>query len=148
MKPGGQRPDPGRGPADFFDLFQIEWVRSFLAAYPQVRMEFVLDDAEGRSGGEGIDVALRAAHLVDDNLIGHKIIATQLIWSQVLRTSPLEELLRRSHRWATTTVCHSRSHRPGDVAPEGPEASEIQVSSRFRANTARAVLRRGSRGFG
>src|SRR5882757_2111945 len=31
-------------PADFFDLFQIEWVAEFLAAYPQVRLEFVLVD--------------------------------------------------------------------------------------------------------
>src|ERR1700760_2648464 len=64
-------------PADFFDLFQIEWVAEFLAAYPQVRLEFVLDDAKADLVGDGIDVALRAAHLVDDNLIGHKIIATQ-----------------------------------------------------------------------
>src|SRR6202012_2361485 len=47
-------------PADFFDLFQIEWVAEFLAAYPQVRMEFVLDDAKADLVGEGIDVALRA----------------------------------------------------------------------------------------
>src|ERR1700736_5388367 len=33
-------------PADFFGLFQIEWVAEFLAAHPRVRMEFVLDDAK------------------------------------------------------------------------------------------------------
>jgi len=64
-------------PADFFDLFAIEWVAQFLEAHPRVRMEFVLDDAKADLVGEGIDVALRAAHFVDDNLIGHKIVATQ-----------------------------------------------------------------------
>ena len=63
-------------PADFFDLFPIEWVAQFMADHPRVRMEFILDDAKADLVGDGIDVALRAAHFVDDNLIGHKIVAT------------------------------------------------------------------------
>jgi len=63
-------------PADFFELFPIEWVAQFLDAHPRVRVEFVLDDAKADLIGEGIDVALRAAHYVDDNLIAQKIVAT------------------------------------------------------------------------
>jgi len=33
-------------PADFFDLFPIDWVAQFLHDHPRVRMEFVLDDAK------------------------------------------------------------------------------------------------------
>jgi DNA-binding transcriptional LysR family regulator len=137
-------------PADFFDLFQIEWVAEFLAAYPQVRMEFVLDDAKADLVGDGIDVALRAAHLVDDNLIGHKIIATQFD----LVASPAYLAARGVPATFASLGDHDclpQSNRTGPVTwrLEGPGgAGEIQVSSRFRANTARAVLRAAVAGLG
>jgi DNA-binding transcriptional LysR family regulator len=137
-------------PADFFDLLQIEWVAEFLAAHPQVRMEFVLDDAKADLVGEGIDVALRAGHLVDGNHIGHKIIATH--FDLVASPSYL------AARGTPTTLaslsdhdCLPQSNRTGPVVwrLEGPAgASEIQVSSRFRANTARGVLRAAMVGLG
>jgi DNA-binding transcriptional LysR family regulator len=137
-------------PADFFDLFPIEWVAQFLEAHPRVRMEFVLDDAKADLVGEGIDVALRAAHYVDDNLIGQKIVATQfdLVASRAYldaRGTPetLAELAEHD--------CLPQSNRTGPVTWRltGPEGdSEIQVSSRFRANTARAVLRAAVAGLG
>ena len=137
-------------PADFFDLFQIEWVAEFLAAYPQVRMEFVLDDAKADMVGEGIDVALRAAHLVDDNLIGHKIITTHfdLVASPsylAARGVPTKLASLSDHD------CLPQANHTGPVTwrLEGRDgAGEIQVSSRFRANTARAVLRAAVAGLG
>jgi DNA-binding transcriptional LysR family regulator len=137
-------------PADFFDLFPIEWVAQFLGAHPRVRMEFVLDDAKADLVGEGIDVAFRAAHYVDDNLIGHKIVATQ--FDLVASSSYLQA------RGAPETLaaladhdCLPQSNRTGPVTwrLSGPDGdSEIQVSSRFRANTARAVLRAAVAGLG
>jgi DNA-binding transcriptional LysR family regulator len=137
-------------PADFFDLFQIEWVAEFLGAYPQVRMEFVLDDAKADLVGEGIDVALRAAHLIDSNHVGHRLIATHF----GLVASPAY----LAGRGIPTTLeslsdhdCLPQSNRTGPVIwhLEGPGgAAEIQVSSRFRANTARAVLRAAVAGLG
>jgi len=137
-------------PADFFDLFQIEWVAEFLAAYPHVRMEFVLDDAKADLVGEGIDVALRAGHLVDGNHIGHKIIATHFY----LVASP-SYLAARGTPTTLASLgghdCLPQSNRTGPVVwrLEGPAgAREIQVSSRFRANTARGVLRAAVAGLG
>jgi DNA-binding transcriptional LysR family regulator len=137
-------------PADFFDLFQIEWIAEFLTAHPRVRMEFVLDDAKADLVGEGIDVALRAAHLVDRNHVGHKLVTTYFglvaspsyLAARGLPTS-LESL--REHD------CLPQSNRTGPVVwhLQGPGGStEIQVSSRFRANTARAVLRAAVAGLG
>ena len=64
-------------PADFFDLFPDRVGGAVPGATIRgCGMEFVLDDAKADLVGEGIDVALRAAHFVDDNLIGHKIVAT------------------------------------------------------------------------
>ena len=137
-------------PADFFDLFPIEWVAQFLRDHPRVRMEFVLDDAKADLVGEGIDVAFRAAHFVDDNLIGHKIVATQFD----LVASPA---YLRAHGTPDTLAalaehdCLPQSNRTGPVTWRliGPEGdSEIEVSSRFRANAARAVLRAAVAGLG
>ena len=137
-------------PADFFDLFPIEWVAEFLAAHPQVRMEFVLDDAKADLVGDGIDVALRAGHLVDGNHIGHKIIATHFD----LVASPAYLAARGTPTTLAALVGHDclpQSNRTGPVVwrLEGPAgAGEIQVSSRFRANTARGVLRAAMAGLG
>jgi len=137
-------------PADFFDLFPIEWVAQFLRDHPRVRMEFVLDDAKADLVGEGIDVAFRAAHFVDDNLIGHKIVATQFD----LVASPA---YLRAHGTPDTLAalaehdCLPQSNRTGPVTWRliGPDGdSEIEVSSRFRANAARAVLRAAVAGLG
>jgi DNA-binding transcriptional LysR family regulator len=137
-------------PADFFDLFQIEWAAEFLAAYPQVRLEFVLSDAKADLVGEGIDVAFRAGHLIDGNHVGHRIFGTHFS----LVASPAYLAAR-----GTPTTLHSlrdhdclpQSDRTGPVVwrlegPDGP--GEMRVSGRFRANTARAVLRAAVAGLG
>ncbi|MBS0419305.1 MAG: LysR family transcriptional regulator [Proteobacteria bacterium] len=137
-------------PADFFDLFPIEWIVQFLEAHPRVRMEFVLDDAKADLIGEGIDVALRAAHNVDDNLIGHKIVATQFD----LVASPAYLAARGTPETFASLADHDclpQSNRTGPVTWRliGPAGEgEIEVSSRFRANTARAVLRAALAGLG
>jgi DNA-binding transcriptional LysR family regulator len=137
-------------PADFFDLFQIDWIAEFLAAHPRVRMEFVLDDAKTDLVGESIDVALRAAHLVDGNHVGHKLVTTYfgLVASPpylAARGVPTSLESLREHD------CLPQSNRTGPVVWHlhgRGGASEIQVSSRFRANTARAVLRAAVAGLG
>jgi DNA-binding transcriptional LysR family regulator len=137
-------------PADFLDLFQIEWVAEFLSTYPQVSMEFVLSDAKADLVGESIDVALRAGHLVDGNHVGHKLITTDFS----LVASP-SYLARRgtpqSPEGLSEHDCLPQSDRTGPVlwhllGPDGPV--ETRVSGRFRANTARGVLRAAVAGLG
>jgi DNA-binding transcriptional LysR family regulator len=137
-------------PADFFDLFPIEWVAQFMEDHPRVRMEFVLDDAKADLVGEGIDVALRAAHFVDDNLIGQKIVATH--FELVASPAHLEVNGTPATLAALTGHdCLPQSNRTGPVTwvlvgPDGE--TEIEVSSRFRANTSRAVQRAAVAGLG
>src|ERR1700730_10924344 len=45
--------------ADFFEFFPMEWIAEFLAAYPRVRLDFVLNDAKADLIAEQIDVAFR-----------------------------------------------------------------------------------------
>jgi DNA-binding transcriptional LysR family regulator len=110
----------------------------------------VLDDAKADLVGEGIDVALRAAHFVDDNLIGHKIVTTH--FDLVASPAYLEAYGTPATLEALSTHdCLPQSNRTGPVTWRlvGPEGEiEIQVSSRFRANTARAVQRAAVAGLG
>jgi DNA-binding transcriptional LysR family regulator len=137
-------------PADFFDLFALDWVAQFLATYPEVRMEFVLDDAKADLIGQSIDVAFRAGHLIDGHHVGHKLVKTKF----GLVASP-SYLAARGMPTAVQSLsehdCLPQSNHTGPVSwrlegPDGP--SEVQVAGRFRANTGRAVLRAAVAGLG
>jgi DNA-binding transcriptional LysR family regulator len=137
-------------PAGFFDLFPVEWIADFLAAHPRVRMEFVLDDAKTDMVGQSIDVALRAGRLVDGNTVGRKLADTHF----GLVASPAY-LARRGTPAGPRDIdghdCIPLSQRSGPVdwrleAGDGPV--DIQVTGRFRANTARAVLQAAVAGLG
>ena len=137
-------------PADFLDFFPIDWISDFLRAFPHVHIEFVLDDAKADLVGEGIDVAFRAGPLVDIHHVGHKLFSTHfdLVASPsylAVRGVPTSVQSLREHD------CLPQSNRTGPVVWHltGPrEITAIEVSDRFRANTARAVLRAALAGLG
>jgi DNA-binding transcriptional LysR family regulator len=137
-------------PADFFDLFRLEWIADFLATYPQVSMEFVLDDAKADLIAGSIDVAIRAGHLVDHNHVGHKLVKTHF----ALVASPSYIAVRGMPRKLQALSAHDcvvQSSQSGPVVwhLEGLGGSNtVEVSGRFRANTARAVLRSAVAGLG
>jgi DNA-binding transcriptional LysR family regulator len=137
-------------PADFFELFRLEWISEFLALYPQLRMEFLLDDAKADLIEASIDVAVRAGHLVDPNHVGHKLIGThfELVASPAYLAARGTPATLRS---LTAHDCLPVSNRSGPVVwhLEGRDGSSaIEVSGRFRANTARVVLRAAVAGLG
>jgi DNA-binding transcriptional LysR family regulator len=137
-------------PADFLDFFKIEWVMQFLARYPKVRLDFVLNDARADLIGESIDVAIRGGSASDQ----HPIFRRLMPQSVVLVASPaymrsrgnpksLEELSRHD--------CLTVSGQPGLVTwslhgPGGRE--EVKVSGRFRANSARTLIKGCLAGLG
>jgi DNA-binding transcriptional LysR family regulator len=137
-------------PTDFFDVFKLEWIADFLAIHPQVRMEFVIDDAKTDLIAASIDVAFRAGHLVDARHVGHRLTETQfrLVASPsyvAARGAPTKPQALAAHD------CLPQSNRSGLVVwhlegPDGP--SDIEVSGKFRANTARVVLRAAVAGLG
>lgn len=137
-------------PTDFFDVFKLEWVADFLASHPKVRLEFVLDDAKTDLIAASIDVAFRAAHLVEARHVGHKLTSTHF----GLVASPTYVSARGmpSHPQALSNHdCIPQSNLSGPVTwhlqgPNGP--TSIEVSGKFRANAARVVLRAALAGLG
>ncbi len=137
-------------PTDFFDVFRLEWIAEFLGGHPRLRMEFVLDDEKTDLIAQSIDVAFRAGHLVDARHVGHKLFET----SFGLVASPSYIAMRGSPTRPQSLAAHDclpQASRSGPVVwhlqgPDGP--SDVEVSGKFRANTARVLLRAAVAGLG
>ena len=137
-------------PTDFFDVFRLEWIAEFLALHPQLRMEFLLDDAKTDLIAASIDVAFRAKHLVDALHVGHQLFET----SFRLVASPAYVAARGTPAKPSSLSTHDclpQSNRPGPVVWQlkGPDgASDVEVNGRFTVNAARVVLRAAVAGLG
>jgi DNA-binding transcriptional LysR family regulator len=109
-----------------------------------------MDDAKTDLIAASIDVAFRAAHLVEARHIGHKLTSTHF----GLVASPIYVSARGtpSHPQALSNHdCIPQSNLSGPVTwhlqgPDGP--TSIEVSGRFRASAARVVLRAALAGLG
>jgi DNA-binding transcriptional LysR family regulator len=136
-------------PADFLDFFKIEWVVQFLEEHPKVRLDFVLNDARADLIGEAIDVAFRGS-VSDQQPVFRRLMTQsfQLVASPAylrMRGKPaaLQELGLHE--------CLTASGRPGLVTwtlhgPDGRE--EVKVGGRFRANSARILVKSCLAGLG
>jgi DNA-binding transcriptional LysR family regulator len=139
-------------PADFFDFFLMEWVAEFLAAYPQVRIDFVLSDAQADLIAEQIDVAFRGGTTPDSGYVGRKILGAR---TDGMVASPayvatrgvpgtLEELA--DHDCVTSP--HPTGRATWRLSGPGGVEEEVQVVGRFSANTAQALRRATLAGLG
>jgi len=63
-------------PTSFFDFFQMEWVDTFLAEHPQVRLDFVLSDLLVDLIADRIDIAFRGGPLQDSCYVARRIFAS------------------------------------------------------------------------
>lgn len=138
-------------PADFFEFFLMEWVTEFLAAYPRVRLDFVLSDGKADLIAEQIDVAFRAGPLRDSGYVGRQILDPR---SAGMVASPSYLAARGSPRTLQDLVNHDCviSAPPGGHAtwrllgPTGEE--EVLVTGRFSGNTAQALRKATVAGLG
>ena len=129
-------------PADFFNWFLMDWIAEFLAAHPQVRIEFLLSDARADLIGEGIDLAFRAGKILEPNLVARQIGTS----GATLVASPAY----LAARGMPATLADLGEHdcitfpNPSGRAAwtlDGPDgAVEVKVTGRFSANTAQVLL--------
>jgi DNA-binding transcriptional LysR family regulator len=139
-------------PADFFDFFPMEWVTGFLAAHPRVRLDFVLSDAKADLIAERIDVAFRGGQLRDSGYVGRQVLRAG---NDMLVVSPAYVAARGLPGTLQDLVehdCVSFAHPSGHATwrltgPDGVE-EEIQVATRFSANTAQALRKATVAGLG
>jgi DNA-binding transcriptional LysR family regulator len=129
-------------PADFLDLFNLEWLRDFLDRHPKVKLDFVLSDARADLISEGIDVAFRGARSDESAYIFRKL-APQYF---KLVASPAYLKQRGVPSALRDLAAHDCLTVGGRAAPSswtltGPEGTlDVQVSGHLSANSARVLL--------
>jgi DNA-binding transcriptional LysR family regulator len=140
-------------PADFLDLFVMEWVAEFLATYPRVRLALVLSDSKADLIEDRIDVAFRGGPLEDSEYIGRQVLGAGndgLVASPgylAARGAPhtLQDLLEHD---CVTFAQSGSSHVTWRVAgPDGIDEA-VQVAARFSGNTAQALRKATLAGLG
>ncbi|KKA09378.1 LysR family transcriptional regulator [Pseudomonas ogarae] len=138
--------------ADFFDFFPMEWVADFLAAHPRVQLDFVLSDARVDLIADRIDVAFRGGPLQDSGYVGRQLLKND---GDGMVASPAYIAARGAPLSLQDLAHHdgvSFAH-PGGMAhwrfvgPDGIE-EQVQIASRFHANTAQALRRATVAGLG
>lgn len=136
--------------ADFFDIFPISWITEFLARYPGVTLEFVVDNAYLDLMASGVDLALRPESMLDENST-RRVLCTsrgQLVASpkylETRRTpANLDELGRHD------CLLISRNSGPGTWHLNGPDGrSRVQVQGRLLASTSNPVRQAAVDGLG
>jgi len=137
-------------PADFLDFFSIEWVMQFLAAYPKVKLDFVLSDARADLIGEAIDVAFRGGAVGDSRFVFREIPSQhfKLVASPAyLKSRGIPENLPALESHDCLTVSSGQDLATWNLT--GPNGSEdVRVTGRFSANSARSLLKSCVSGLG
>ncbi|WP_285409872.1 LysR family transcriptional regulator [Variovorax sp. efr-133-TYG-130] len=140
-------------PADFLDLFVMEWIAEFLATYPKVRLALVLSDSKADLIEDRIDVAFRGGLLEDSEYIGRQVLSAGndgLVASPgylAARGAPstLQDLQEHD---CVTFVQSGIGHVTWRMAkPDGIEEA-VQVAPRFAGNTAQALRKATLAGLG
>jgi DNA-binding transcriptional LysR family regulator len=137
-------------PADFLDFFSIEWVIEFLATYPKVKLDFVLNDARADLIGEAIDVAFRGGAAGDPGFVFREITSQhfRLVASpEYLKSRGTPENLAALESHDCLTVSSGQDLATWNLT--GPNGSEeVRVTGRFSANRARSLLKSCVSGLG
>lgn len=137
-------------PADFFEIFQMDFVADFLARYPKVKLDFVLSDQRADLIAEGIDLAFRSGTLPDSNLVARKVSTGRHILaasSQYLDAYGTPENIDALGEHACIRKSHSSAQTHWHlVGPQGPV--QVGVSGQFCANTAQSQLKATVAGLG
>ncbi|HEY3658573.1 MAG TPA: LysR family transcriptional regulator [Steroidobacteraceae bacterium] len=137
-------------PADFLDLFRIDWVAEFLTLHPQVRLDFVLNDARADLIEEGIDVAFRGGNSRDGRSAfrqvtsqGFNLVASPAYLAARGNPKTLQDLTHHD----CLTVSNRQRHVTWTLQGPGG-AEEVKVSGRFSANSARILMKSCLSGLG
>jgi DNA-binding transcriptional LysR family regulator len=139
-------------PADFLDVFHIDWVAEFLRLYPDVNLDFALSDARADLIGEGIDVAFRGGRLGMDPAMVYRQVTVEyfnLVASPAYLAThgmpgTLQELERRDCLLMTNAAMGGTLW-----TLQGPQGDEqVNVSGRISSNSARSLVKSCVAGLG
>lgn len=135
--------------ADFFEFVPVEWIASFLAEHPNIRIDFILSDDRTDMIADGIDLAFRSGELKDSSLIARRLYASPFVLAasqSYLNTHGVPQSLQDLAQHDCITA-----GKPGRTqwyfrGESGDRA--VTVKGRFGANTAKAQVAAAVAGLG
>ncbi|WP_095102698.1 LysR family transcriptional regulator [Pseudomonas sp. Irchel 3A5] len=137
-------------PADFFEVFDMNFVADFLTRYPKVQLDFLLGDQRNDLIAEGIDLAFRAGAMPDSSLVARRINTGR----RLLAASPAYLAARGvppDIQALSDHDCVCSPHPSGQTSwtlanPAG--STRVDIAGRLCASTAQAQLKATLSGLG
>jgi DNA-binding transcriptional LysR family regulator len=136
--------------AGLFELIGMEWLVEFYARYPNISLEFLLDDTPTDLISERIDLALRMGIETGSGFKVRRLAPTAMILAAspaYLKRRPAPRTLRE----LAEHDCLSISNRQGRASwrLQGPRGSqEVSINSRFAVNDMRVLAQACIAGLG
>ena len=132
-------------PAMFGTLHVRPIVDAYLEAYPDVRVRLLLLDRVVNVLDEGVDVAVRIAHLPDSALVATAVGTTRRVVcaSPAYLTrhgKPSEPAALAEHRCISFTALTPTGTWTFAAGPEGGRAKQVKVEAVLTVNTAEAAI--------
>ncbi len=136
--------------AGLFEFFRMEWMVEFYARYPNIGIDFLLDDTATDLISERIDLALRMGIETGSGFKVRRLAPSALILAAspaYLQRRPAPRTLRELAEHDCLTI----SNRHGRYAwrLQGPRGSqEVPINSRFAVNDMRVLAQACIAGLG
>ncbi|WP_152223535.1 LysR family transcriptional regulator [Pseudomonas sp. SCB32] len=136
--------------AALFELFPLEWLNEFYARYPDISLEFLLDDTPTDLVAERVDLALRSGIETGSGFRVRRLAPNAMILAAspaYLQRRPAPRTLRALAEHDCLTIANRQGRNTWRL--QGPRGSqEVAINSRFAANDMRVLKQACIAGLG
>ena len=136
--------------AGLFEFFRMKWLAEFYARYPNISVDFLLDDAATDLISERIDLALRMGIETPSGFRVRRLAPSAMILAAspaYLERRPAPRTLRELAEQDCLTI--SNRHGRNTWRLQGPRGSqEVPINSRFAVNDMRVLAQACIAGLG
>lgn len=136
--------------ASLFELFRMEWLVEFYARYPNIRIDFLLDDTPTDLIAERIDLALRIGIETGNGFTVRRLAPNAMILAAspaYLERRPAPRTVRALAEHDCLTI--SNRHGRSTWRLHGPRGNqEMSINGRFAVNDMRVLMRACIAGLG
>ena len=136
--------------AGLFEFFRMDWLVEFYASYPNISIDFLLDDTATDLISERIDLALRMGIETGSGFKARRLAPSAMILAAspaYLERRPAPRTLRELAEQDCLTI--SNRHGRNAWRLQGPRGSqEVQIKSRLAVNDMRVLVQACVAGLG
>jgi len=136
--------------AGLFEIFRMEWLSEFYARYPNISIEFLLNDTPTDMIAERIDLALRMGIETGSGFKIRRLAPNAQILAAspaYLKKHPAPRMLRELAEHDCLTISSRQGRNTWRL--QGPRGSqEVAINSRFAVNDMRVLAQACTAGLG